>query len=236
MDTIQRDNAEYTALFEIREVQKLMRRAEQSPAYSGNWTDEPDENIGPWDRAADAVGKLEQNPKAVEILAEHGFEFEDGCLYGQKDEFRLRGTERSSALDEITASPDLPRAVTVEGRAGQPDKSVAVDVKEISGWFSPTVMVDGQAAMMLGNRAAVYNSKEEPGKMAEVVLRNHIDDNGLKTVEARSAALTHDLGKTPAISQNRVTQADRDIARSQAASSPQSNEVPREATTRRLTQ
>src|ERR1700709_404441 len=44
-------------LREIREVQKAMRRAEGSALYVGGSGD-PEENIGPWDRAAVAIQSL----------------------------------------------------------------------------------------------------------------------------------------------------------------------------------
>ena len=181
--------ADEAAIAAIRDVQKTMRQAEMGVAHYGN-PDDPAENIGPWDRAAKAIERLSENQAATEVLGQHGITFKNGWLHGPDGV-----SVRSHQLNAMTATPDLPREVTVEGYAGRPPSRLTTGVVERPGMrpeyrFEAIVRRDGEVMSGPGNQFRAYPSKEEAWKQAPVLMRDMIDDRGLKVIGDPERALT----------------------------------------------
>jgi hypothetical protein len=173
------DDARETARAQIREVQKILRRAETSPSYYGDASG-PVENIGPWDTAGQAMAVLSQNPEATPLLAETGITFKNGWLHDPDG-----NTIWSYQLNPITVTPDLPREVTVQGFYGRPDFKLTADVIECPGLrpehrFMTVVKRDGEIIHEMRTRN--YATMEEALKMAPVLLRDKIDDHEYRII------------------------------------------------------
>lgn len=184
-----------SAVEEIREVQRLMRRAERSPSYYGS-SDGPIENIAPWDRVESAIKDLSWNHAAVDMLSKNGIKISKGWLYDQ-DGLSLR----SHQLNSITVTPDLPREVTVQGNHGRPDYKLTTDVVELPGMgpearFMPVVKRDGQIMPEAGNRFSAYPTREEAWEKAPVLLRDRIDDGNYKVIPQQKAAQEATMSET----------------------------------------